>query len=176
VTWLSQPTLAHYLVLGAILFSISVIGVFLNRRNVLIILMAIELMLLAVNSISSLSHASSATRPDRCSFLHPDRRAAESAIDWRSSYCCSVTSGRSTSRTSASCAADQTMTSMQYLYLLVPLAPLAGAIVVGLWGRSSPRRVTLAVHPRRGRVDGGSDSSCATFWPAIRSTATCTSG
>jgi NADH-quinone oxidoreductase subunit K len=49
VTWLSEPTLAHYLVLGAILFSISVIGVFLNRRNVLIILMAIELMLLAVN-------------------------------------------------------------------------------------------------------------------------------
>ena len=49
MTWLSQPTRAHYLVLGAILFSISVIGVFLNRRNVLIILMAIELMLLAVN-------------------------------------------------------------------------------------------------------------------------------
>ncbi len=47
--WLWLPTLAHYLVLGAILFSISVIGVFLNRRNVLIILMAIELMLLAVN-------------------------------------------------------------------------------------------------------------------------------
>lgn len=49
MTWLSPPTLAHYLVLGAILFAISVIGVFLNRRNVLIILMAIELMLLAVN-------------------------------------------------------------------------------------------------------------------------------
>ncbi len=49
MTWLSQPTLAHYLFLGAILFSISVVGVFLNRRNVLIILMAIELMLLAVN-------------------------------------------------------------------------------------------------------------------------------
>jgi NADH-quinone oxidoreductase subunit K len=49
VASLWQPTLAHYLVLGAILFSISVIGVFLNRRNVLIILMAIELMLLAVN-------------------------------------------------------------------------------------------------------------------------------
>ncbi|HEX8010754.1 MAG TPA: NADH-quinone oxidoreductase subunit NuoK [Casimicrobiaceae bacterium] len=46
---MSPPTLAHYLVLGAILFAISVIGVFLNRRNVLIILMAIELMLLAVN-------------------------------------------------------------------------------------------------------------------------------
>ena len=42
-------TLAHDLVLGAILFAISVIGIFLNRRNVLIVLMAIELMLLAVN-------------------------------------------------------------------------------------------------------------------------------
>ncbi|GMV00921.1 MAG: NADH-quinone oxidoreductase subunit K [Burkholderiales bacterium] len=43
-------TLAHYLVLGAILFAISVIGIFLNRRNVIIVLMAIELMLLAVNT------------------------------------------------------------------------------------------------------------------------------
>ena len=42
-------TLAHYLVLGAILFAIGVVGIFLNRRNVIIILMAIELMLLAVN-------------------------------------------------------------------------------------------------------------------------------
>ena len=37
---LSQPTLSHYLVLGAILFAISVIGIFLNRRNVIIMLMA----------------------------------------------------------------------------------------------------------------------------------------
>jgi len=42
-------TLAHYLVLGAILFAISVVGIFLNRRNVIILLMAIELMLLAIN-------------------------------------------------------------------------------------------------------------------------------
>ena len=47
--WLQQPALAQYLFLGAILFAISVVGIFLNRRNVLIILMAIELMLLAVN-------------------------------------------------------------------------------------------------------------------------------
>ena len=46
---LAAPTLAHYLVLGAILFAISMAGIFLNRRNVIIILMAIELMLLAVN-------------------------------------------------------------------------------------------------------------------------------
>lgn len=42
-------TLYHYLVLGGILFSLSVAGIFLNRKNVLILLMCIELMLLAVN-------------------------------------------------------------------------------------------------------------------------------
>ena len=42
-------TLAHYLTLGAILFAIAVVGIFLNRKNVIIILMSIELMLLAVN-------------------------------------------------------------------------------------------------------------------------------
>ena len=46
---LNAPTLAHYLVLGAILFAISMAGIFLNRKNVIILLMAIELMLLAVN-------------------------------------------------------------------------------------------------------------------------------
>ncbi len=42
-------SLAHYLVLAAILFAIGVVGIFLNRRNLIVILMAIELMLLAVN-------------------------------------------------------------------------------------------------------------------------------
>jgi NADH-quinone oxidoreductase subunit K len=42
-------TLSHYLVLGAILFALSVIGIFLNRKNIIVLLMAIELMLLAVN-------------------------------------------------------------------------------------------------------------------------------
>ena len=42
-------TLSHYLVLGALLFAISVVGIFLNRKNVIVLLMAIELMLLAVN-------------------------------------------------------------------------------------------------------------------------------
>jgi NADH-quinone oxidoreductase subunit K len=41
--------LPHFLVLGAILFAISVVGIFLNRRNLIVLLMAIELMLLAVN-------------------------------------------------------------------------------------------------------------------------------
>jgi NADH-quinone oxidoreductase subunit K len=42
-------SLSHYLVLGAILFAIGIVGIFLNRKNLIIILMAIELMLLAVN-------------------------------------------------------------------------------------------------------------------------------
>ena len=46
---LQNVTLPHYLVLGAILFAISVVGIFLNRKNVIILLMAIELNLLAVN-------------------------------------------------------------------------------------------------------------------------------
>ena len=41
--------LSHSLVLGALLFSIGVVGIFLNRRNLIVLLMAIELMLLAVN-------------------------------------------------------------------------------------------------------------------------------
>ncbi|HRD88324.1 MAG TPA: NADH-quinone oxidoreductase subunit K, partial [Accumulibacter sp.] len=42
-------TLSHFLILGSILFAISVVGIFLNRKNLIIIMMSIELMLLAVN-------------------------------------------------------------------------------------------------------------------------------
>jgi NADH-quinone oxidoreductase subunit K len=42
-------SLSHYLILGAILFAISVVGIFLNRKNLIVLLMAIELMLLSVN-------------------------------------------------------------------------------------------------------------------------------
>ncbi len=42
-------TVSHYLVLAAILFSLSVAGIFINRKNVILLLMCIELMLLAVN-------------------------------------------------------------------------------------------------------------------------------
>ncbi len=42
-------TLGHFLSLGAILFALSIIGIFMNRKNLIILLMAIELMLLAVN-------------------------------------------------------------------------------------------------------------------------------
>jgi len=43
-------TLAHFLTLAAILFCIAIAGIFINRKNVIVLLMAIELMLLAVNT------------------------------------------------------------------------------------------------------------------------------
>ena len=46
---LGPVSLGHYLTVGAILFALSVIGIFLNRKNLIVLLMAIELMLLAVN-------------------------------------------------------------------------------------------------------------------------------
>ena len=42
-------TLTHFLVLGAVLFSLAVAGIFMNRKNLIVLLMSIELMLLAVN-------------------------------------------------------------------------------------------------------------------------------
>lgn len=42
-------SLAHFLVIGAILFCLSVAGIFINRKNVIVLLMCVELMLLAVN-------------------------------------------------------------------------------------------------------------------------------
>ena len=46
---MTEIGLSHYLVLGAIIFSIGLIGIFLNRKNVIVILMCIELVLLSVN-------------------------------------------------------------------------------------------------------------------------------
>ncbi|WP_028449160.1 MULTISPECIES: NADH-quinone oxidoreductase subunit NuoK [Chitinibacter] len=42
-------SLTHFLVLGAIMFAVSVFGIFMNRKNLIVLLMAIELMLLSVN-------------------------------------------------------------------------------------------------------------------------------
>jgi len=46
---MNEITLGHYLILGSIIFVIGIIGIFLNRKNIIVILMSIELMLLAVN-------------------------------------------------------------------------------------------------------------------------------
>tara|TARA_B110000881_G_C18109563_1_gene286770 strand:- start:186 stop:500 length:315 start_codon:yes stop_codon:yes gene_type:complete len=46
---INEIGLSHYLILAAIIFSIGIIGIFLNRKNVIVILMCIELILLSVN-------------------------------------------------------------------------------------------------------------------------------
>ena len=73
--------LSHYLILGAILFSISIVGIFLNRKNVIILLMAIELMLLAVNlNFVAFSHFMGDVAGQVFVFFILTVAAAESAI------------------------------------------------------------------------------------------------
>lgn len=74
-------SLSHYLILGAILFAISVLGIFLNRKNVIILLMSIELMLLAVNmNFIAFSHYMGDTAGQIFVFFILTVAAAESAI------------------------------------------------------------------------------------------------
>ena len=73
--------LSHYLILGSLLFAISVVGIFLNRKNVIILLMAIELMLLAVNmNFIAFSHYLNDTAGQVFVFSILTVAAAESAI------------------------------------------------------------------------------------------------
>ena len=73
--------MSHFLILGAVLFAISIVGIFLNRKNVLILLMAIELMLLAVNmNFIAFSHFLGDTAGQVFVFFILTVAAAESAI------------------------------------------------------------------------------------------------
>ena len=73
--------ISHYLVLAAILFAISVVGIFLNRRNLIVLLMATELMLLAVNlNFIAFSHYLSDIDGQVFVFFILTVAAAESAI------------------------------------------------------------------------------------------------
>jgi NADH-quinone oxidoreductase subunit K len=74
-------TLSHYLFLGGILFAISILGIFLNRKNIILILMAIELMLLAVNiNFIAFSHYLGDLSGQIFVFFILTAAAAESAI------------------------------------------------------------------------------------------------
>ncbi|MDE2094336.1 MAG: NADH-quinone oxidoreductase subunit NuoK [Burkholderiales bacterium] len=78
---LGTITLGHYLSLGAILFAMSVIGIFLNRKNLIVLLMAIELMLLAVNlNFVAFSHFLGDSAGQVMVFFILTVAAAESAI------------------------------------------------------------------------------------------------
>ena len=73
--------LSHYLILAAVLFCISMAGIFLNRKNILILLMAIELMLLAVNiNFVAFSHYLGDTAGQVFVFFILTVAAAEAAI------------------------------------------------------------------------------------------------
>jgi len=74
-------SLSHFLILGAVLFCISVAGIFLNRKNIIILLMAIELMLLAVNiNFIAFSHYLGDTAGQIFVFFILTVAAAEAAI------------------------------------------------------------------------------------------------
>jgi len=74
-------SLSHFLILSAVLFAISIVGIFLNRKNVIILLMAIELMLLAVNmNFIAFSHYLGDTAGQVFVFFILTVAAAESAI------------------------------------------------------------------------------------------------
>ena len=74
-------SLPHYLVLAAILFAIAIVGIFLNRKNIIVLLMAIELMLLAVNmNFVAFSHYLGDTAGQIFVFFILTVAAAESAI------------------------------------------------------------------------------------------------
>ena len=74
-------TLGHFLTLGAMLFALSVTGIFLNRKNIIVLLMAIELMLLAVNmNFVAFSHYLSDIQGRVFVFFILTVAAAESAI------------------------------------------------------------------------------------------------
>ena len=74
-------TLGHFLSLGAMLFAMSVIGIFLNRKNIIVLLMAIELMLLAVNTnFVAFSHYLNDTAGQVFVFFILTVAAAEAAI------------------------------------------------------------------------------------------------
>ena len=76
-----MPALSDFLILGALLFCISVAGIFLNRKNVIILLMCIELMLLAVNlNFIAFSHFLGDIRGQVFVFFILTVAAAESAI------------------------------------------------------------------------------------------------
>ena len=77
----TKLSLAHFLVLGSVLFAISVIGLVLNRKNLIVLLMAIELMLLAVNlNFIAFSHYLGDTAGQIFVFFILTVAAAESAI------------------------------------------------------------------------------------------------
>ena len=85
-------TLGHFLSLGAMLFALSVIGIFLNRKNLIVLLMAIELMLLAVNmNFVAFSHFLGDLSGQIFVFFIRRWPRLNRRLVWPSWFCCSAT-------------------------------------------------------------------------------------
>ena len=124
-------SLSWYLGVGALLFAISVVGIFLNRKNLIVLLMAIELMLLAVNiNFVAFSHYSGYYHGQVFVFFILTVAAAEAAIG----LAILVVLFRNLSTIDVQ-ELDSAKGLMRGLYLLVPLAPLIGALIAGLGGK-----------------------------------------
>ena len=129
-------TLAHFLTLGAILFCIAIAGIFINRKNVIVLLMAIELMLLAVNT-NFVAFSRYPRRSVRAGIrvLHPDCRRG-GICNRPCDPCRAVPQPRDDQRGRTRFA--EGLSAMQIsktILLTIVLAPLFGAIVAGLFGR-----------------------------------------
>ena len=152
---LGPITLGHYLSLGAILFALSVIGIFLNRKNLIVLLMAIELMLLAVNlNFVAFSHYLGDMAGQVFVFFILTVAAAESAIGlailvvlFRNR----VDDQRRRARRAEGLSSDMANPTLANLARSrVALAPLAGAVIAGLFGKAGrPPRRAHRHHPRR---------------------------
>ena len=126
--------LAHYLLLAGILFSIAVAGIFINRKNVILLLMCIELMLLAVNfNFVAFSRFLGDPRRPGLRVLHPDGRGGrggDRARDPRRAVPPAPHHQRRGTRHHEGLSVDFATTC-----LLIVLAPLAAAAIAGLGGR-----------------------------------------
>ncbi len=106
---MTSITLGHYLSLGAILFTMSIIGIFMNRKNLIVLLMAIELMLLAVNlNFVAFSHYLGDMAGQVFVLFHPRPWRPPSRLSVWPFWCCSsVTDQASTQKTSTPSRVDE---------------------------------------------------------------------
>jgi NADH:ubiquinone oxidoreductase subunit K len=146
--------LAHYLTVAAILFVIGVLGIFLNRRNVILMLMAIELILLSVNiNLVAFSAYLGDLKGQVFAMFVLTVAAAEAAIGLRSWSSSSAAAAPSRSTPPTGCAAN-----MQSIILIVFL-PLLAALIAGLGGR------VIGKVPAKVITTGALFVSCALSWP-----------
>jgi len=131
-------TLSHYLFLAGILFAIAVVGIFLNRKNVIVLLMCIELMLLAVNfNFVAFSRFLGILDGQIFVFFILTVAAAEAAIGLAIPV-----PAASQHQCRGSRRDEGLIMAMEQVFLAIVLAPLAAAVVSGFLGRFVGRSVS----------------------------------